>query len=286
MNRPLVLLTSFLLTSSLLWLACACSKEPTAAKQGSPQRIVSLTPSNTAILEELGLLDMLVGRDRFSTMPESILPLPIVGDFATPNVEAIVALAPDLVLLDASQNKTKRALDTLGVTSLSLTMHELSDVGEGLRKVGEAVGETQRADDLVTVLGSSLSEIANRAKKRTHQPKVLVVIDRAPDSLRNMVAAGPGSYLDELLTMVGGINMMASSSMLYPQLGAEQILRGAPDIIIDISHAPGGARAYDLIAEVPAVAAHRVHITKDPNLRAPSPKAALALEHLFELTEL
>ena len=279
MNRPLVLLTSFL-------LCLACSKEPTATKQDSSQRIVSLTPSNTALLEALGMLDILVGRDKFSTAPESILPLPVVGDFMAPNVEAIVALAPDLVLLDASQNKTKRALDSLGVTSLSLSMHRLSDVSEGLRKVGSAVDQTQRADDLVLALRRSLGDLTTRAKQRKRRPKVLLIIDRAPDSLRNIVAAGPGSYLDELLGMVGGINMMAASQVRYPQLGAEQILRGAPDIIIDISHAQGGAEAYNLVAEVPAVAAHRVHITDDPNLRGPSPKAALALEHLFELTEL
>lgn len=272
----------------------ACGKDPENAqgskkrpdKASNAARIVSLTPSATAILEELGALDRLVGRDKFSDSPESIRVLPVVGDFATPNIEAIVALRPDLVLLDASQENARLALTALEVNYLVLTMHKLADVTNGLRKIGNAVGKGPQAEAHISALESSYDEIRERAKERERQPKVLLIIDRAPDSLRNIVAAGPGSYLDELLAIVGASNVMASSDVLYPQLGAEQILRTAPDIIIDVSHAQGTIEAYRVVAEVPAVAHNRVHIIDEPTMRAPTPKASHALERLFELTSL
>lgn len=271
-------------------LSTACGKdrgEPSpGTKPFTANRIVSLTPSATAILEELGALDRLVGRDKFSESPKSIQALPVVGDFASPNVEAIVALTPDLVLLDTSQQKALRALEALGVTCLVLTMHKLADVTNGLRAIGDVVGKSTQAEAHIAALEATYKEIRTKAEARKRQPKVLLIIDRAPDSLRSIVAAGPGSYLDELLTMVGGSNVMASASVLYPQLGAEQVLRAAPDIIIDVSHAQGTLEAYQVVAEVPAVVEGRVHIVDDASLRAPSPKAALALGRLFELTSM
>ncbi len=276
-----------LLTLSFaLSTACGKDRDGQVAEQpaATPQRIVSLTPSATGILEELGALDRLVGRDKFSESPESIRSLPVVGDFATPNVEAIAALAPDLVLLDESQKKAKRALDALGLRCLVLRMHNLEDVANGLRAIGHAVGKSTQAEAHIAALEATYSEIRTKAAVRKRQPRVLLIIDRAPDSLRSMSAAGQGSYLDELLALAGGINVMASSAVLYPQLGAEQVLRTAPDIIIDVSHAQGSIDAYQVAREVPAVANGRVHIVDDASLRAPSTKAAHALGLLFELT--
>ncbi len=271
-------------------LALACGKDSSGAEPVQERRratrIVSLTPSATAILEELGALDRLVGRDKFSDSPESIRALPVVGDFASPNIEAIVALRPDLVLLDASQEKAHRALRALDVHSLVLTMHKLSDVAQGLRTIGLAVGKGPQAEARISALQRSYERIGARGKERKRQPRVLLIIDRAPDRLRNIVAAGQGSYLDELLAIVGATNVMATSEVLYPQVGAEQILRTAPDIIIDVSHAQGSIDAYQVVAEVPAVANNRVYIVDEPTLRAPSPRAGQALERLFELTSL
>lgn len=286
MRLPICL--ALLLSAAVATVACGKVRDNPDHNRSrdSASRIVSLTPSATALLEELGGLEHLVGRDKFSVSPESIQSLPVVGDFATPNVEAIVALRPDLVLLDASQEKSRRALEALDVPLLVLQMHGLDDVSAGLTALGEAIGKKELAEARTRALQRAFQQFSIQGKQRKHQPRVLLIIDRAPDQLRNLVAAGPGSYLDELLTIVGGTNAMADSSVLYPQLGAEQILRTAPDIIIDVSHSAGGAEAYAVVAEVPAVAKGRVFVIDEPNMRAPTPRADEALERLFELTSL
>ena len=115
---------------------------------------------------------------------------------------------------------------------------------------------------------------------------VLAIIDRDPDHLRNLIAAGPNTYLDELLTLAGARNMMSGSAVRYPQISSEQILRSAPDIIIDLSKSQGGLSAYEAVAEAPAVKNRRVHIVNEPLLLSPTPRIGEALARVFALTEL
>ncbi len=115
----------------------------------------------------------------------------------------------------------------------------------------------------------------------------MVIIDRAPSALRNLVAAGPNTYLDELLTIVGGVNVMVASPVRYPQLSAEQILRAAPDIIIDLSKSGDqGLAAYHLVREVPAFVHRRIHLVDDRLLLSPSPRVGEALDRLAALVTL
>ena len=80
--------------------------------------------------------------------------------------------------------------------------------------------------------------------------------------------------------------MMSGSSVRYPQISSEQILRSAPDIIIDLSKSQGGLEAYQAVAEAPAVKNRRVHIVTEPLLLSPSAKIGEALARIFELTEM
>lgn len=268
--------------------SCATSKtstpDPGPSEGHTPERIISLAPSVTEILLALDQTHRMVGRDKFSVNPPEILKLPSLGDFLVPNIEAVVGLTPDLVLLDESQARANDALRELGVTTLRLPMHQLSDVRSGLIRVGRAVGARDRAREVVAALDVQVQHYAARGQDRSEHPTVLVIIDRDPDTLRNVIAAGPKTYLDELLTLVGVRNMMSGSVVRYPQISAEQILRSAPDIIIDLSKTQGGLDAYESIREAPAVRNRRVHILQDALLLSPTPQVGRALERLYALT--
>ena len=271
---------------------CGCSSDKRSEvdrrQSGSPfpERIITLAPSATELLVALGQTPKIVGRDQFSTTPAELLKLPVLGDFLTPNVEAIAGLTPDLVLLDESQTRAREALKTLGVRTLPLPMHQLSDVRTGLIEVGAAVGQADQAEALVAEIDAQVQKYAAKGAARAEHPVVLAIIDRDPDHLRNLIAAGPNTYLDELLTLVGARNMMSGSSVRYPQISSEQILRSAPDIIIDLSKSQGGLGAYQAVAEAPAVKNRRVHIVSEPLLLSPSPRIGEALARVFALTEL
>ncbi|MBT8495705.1 MAG: ABC transporter substrate-binding protein, partial [Deltaproteobacteria bacterium] len=104
--------------------------------------------------------------------------------------------------------------------------------------------------------------------------RVLVVIDRSPDDLSGMVAAGPGSYVDQLLSIIGADNVLGDSKVRYPRIAAEQIRRSRPDVIIDASaDAAKHLGAWKRLADVEAVAKGRVVPTSDRRLTSPSVQA-------------
>jgi iron complex transport system substrate-binding protein len=276
----------------LVFSAWSCSSDKNPAERarksgtsGIPQRVISLAPSATELVVALGMSDRLVGRDQYSVTPAEIAKLPALGDFLSPNVEAAARLEPDLVLLDKSQARANEALEALGVPTLPLPMHQLADVRSGLIEVGRALGDQAGALALVAQIDAQIQTYAAKGELRKEPPVVLAIIDRDPDSLRNLIAAGPKTYLDELLTLVGARNMMAGSAVRYPQIAAEQILRSAPDIIIDLSKSEGGLAAYQSISEAPAVVHRRVHILQEPLLLSPTPRVGEALERIYALTE-
>jgi iron complex transport system substrate-binding protein len=106
------------------------------------------------------------------------------------------------------------------------------------------------------------------------------VIDREAGGLGNLVCAGPGSWIDELLAVVGGDNVLRAAGVRYPKISAEEVLRTRPDVILDLSYAARQSIAAWHAVDVPAVAAGRVRALDDAYLIAPSPRVAEALAAL------
>lgn len=249
---------------------------------GSPKhlRVISLTPSATDLMVELGATDLLVAVDDYTAAPEAAK-LPRVGSFLQPNLEAILRLDPDLVIADDVHAELQAALDDAGIPSLSCPMHSLPDVRAGLEKLGARIDRVAEARSAVRRMDAAIDRVA--AIKHDDAPVVLGVIDREVGGLGNLVAAGPGSWLDELIALLGGRNALSSSGVRYPKISPEEVLRGAPDVIIDTSFVASPdtiAADWASVATVPAVIARRVHVMKEPYLQRPSPRVGDALTAL------
>jgi iron complex transport system substrate-binding protein len=104
---------------------------------------------------------------------------------------------------------------------------------------------------------------------------VLAVIDHEAGGLGGLIAVGPGTWLDELLALAGGENVLAASGVRYPKISLEEVVRGQPDVILDIGKA-GDTSAWNSV-DVPAVHAGRVRVLDAPYLMAPSPRLRDAL---------
>lgn len=248
-------------------------------------RLVTLTPSATELVAAVGAAERLVGVDRFSSHPPLVHDLPRVGDFLRPSFEAIVALAPDLVIADAVQAEIARGLEDAGVRTLLLSMHTIEDVRAGLARVGRALDREDAARAAVAAIDRALAQARDRASGRD-RPRVLAVVDREVGGLGNLVAAGPGSYVDELLSIAGADNALRGYRVRYPKLSAEQILRARPEIVLDLAPSADPATArqdWARLPELPAVQRHRVHVLQDSPYLAPSPRIAQALERLSQL---
>lgn len=256
---------------------CACGKRSAAPGDGTP-RIVTLMPSGTEVVAALGAADELVGVDDYSKFPASVQALPKVGSFMFPNLETIIALRPTLVVVDDIQGKTAAALADAGIATVPCTMHALPDVKAGLRTIGARLGKAAEAEQVVTQIDAALDAAA--AKRPARRPRVLAVIDREADGLGNLVAVGPGSWVDELLAVVGGDNVLAPSGVRYPKLSLEEVLRAQPEVILDLSYAAQQSTAAWNELDVPAVKQGRVVALFEPYLTAPSPRVEAALDAL------
>ncbi|HEU0030752.1 MAG TPA: helical backbone metal receptor [Kofleriaceae bacterium] len=271
------LATRFVLGIVLAFVLPACSKsEPASGAPSRELRLVSLTPSATEVVAALGATDQLVGVDEYSTYPPSVKALPKVGSFLSPNLEVIVGLRPSVVIVDDVHGSTAGALRDAKIETLAVAIHGLPDVKRALKEVGARIGRTAEADRAIAEIDGALDAMA--ASRPAKRPRVLAIIDREAGGLGNLVAAGPGSWLDELLAVVGAENVLAASGVRYPKLSLEEVLRGEPDVILDLSY---GATAdpWRTLA-IPAAKTGRIVTLAEPYLVAPSPRVKQALDAL------
>ncbi|MDM0057252.1 ABC transporter substrate-binding protein [Variovorax fucosicus] len=189
-----------------------------------PQRIVTLLPSLTESVCELGACERLVGTDRYSNWPDSVKALPKVGGGIDPNVEAIVALKPDVVLLAKSSRVTER-LEQLGMKVLVLEPKSHADVRRVLDKLGQvlAVDDAQR---VWRVINASVSAAAQSLPASVKDTRVYFEVNSGP------YAAGESSFIGETLTRLGVKNIVPAALGPFPKINPEYVVRANPDLIM------------------------------------------------------
>ena len=190
----------------------------------APQRLVSLLPSLTEMVCALGRCGQLVGVDRYSNFPAPVLLLPKVGGGLDPNVEAIVALKPDVVLLATSSPALVR-LQSLGIKVIALEPKTHSDV----RRVLSVLGQLLSVPDAQRVwheLDAGLSLLATSLPARTKKSRVYFEVNSAP------YAAGEASFIGETLIRLGVGNIVPASLGPFPKLNPEFVVRANPDVIL------------------------------------------------------
>ncbi len=191
-----------------------------------PQRIITLLPSITETVCALGACDRLVATDRYSDWPAAVRALPKAGGLDDAEVELIVSLKPDLVILSRSQRITDR-LGGLGIASLALETDRYGDIEHNIERLGRILGVPERASRLNAAIAAQVSAIGEtaRAARVGAGPRVYFEVDRAP------YAAGPTSFIGELLTRVGARNIVTADLGPFPKLNPEYVVRYPPDVI-------------------------------------------------------
>ena len=272
----LVLLAALALLAALS-VGTGCRRESAPARS---LRLVSLTPSATELLATLGLAEQLVGVDEYSKFPASVAALPKVGSFLAPNLEAIVALRPSHVVADDVHTETAATLRDAGIATVILPMHSLTDVRAALTTVGTTFDRSAQAATALRAIDDEI-DAAQRTRVRP-APRVLVVLDREAGGLGNLVCAATGSWIDQLLAIVGADNVLAASGVRYPKVSLEEVIKANPDVILDLSFAGDARRAWSAV-DVAAVRAGRVLAENAPYLISPSPRVPEALATLRKL---
>jgi iron complex transport system substrate-binding protein len=208
-----------------------------------PQRIVSLLPSLTESVCELGQCARLVGVDRYSNFPGSVKQLPQVGGGLDPNIEAIVALKPDLVLM-ATSSRIGERLQSLGIKVLALEPKTHADVKRVLDKLGQVLGVSD-AGRVWRVIDAATSAAAQSLPSSMAATRVYFEVNDGP------YGAGESSFIGETLTRLGVKNIIPAALGPFPKLNPEFIVRANPDVIMV------GQRSLDSVGQRPGWAGMR-----------------------------
>jgi iron complex transport system substrate-binding protein len=190
----------------------------------APQRIVSLLPSLTESVCELGYCQRLVGVDRYSDFPASVQSLPQLGGGLDPNIEAIVALKPDVVLMAASSRAGER-LRALGLNVVALEPKTHGDVQRVLLKLGQLL-ESPDADKIWRAIDAGVAAAAQSIPPSARGTRVYFEVNPGP------YGAGESSFIGETLGRLGAKNIIPAKLGPFPKLNPEFIVRANPDLIM------------------------------------------------------
>lgn len=189
-----------------------------------PQRIVSLLPSLTETVCELGQCDRLVGVDRYSNFPASLQKIPKVGGGLDPNIEMIVALKPDVVLIAKSSRAGER-MEALGLKVLALEPKSHADVQRVMLKIGQLL-EVPDAARIWRAIDAGVSAAAQSLPASARGVRVYFEVNPGP------YAAGETSFIGETLARLGAKNIVPAQFGPFPKLNPEYVVRANPDLIM------------------------------------------------------
>ncbi|MEK0430330.1 MAG: hypothetical protein RL139_134 [Gemmatimonadota bacterium] len=273
-------------------LAVACTS--TASDQGTPlvvddfgdtvrlaapaTRIVSLNPVTTEVLIAIGARERLVGRTHWDLGAAEV---PDVGDGMQPNVEAILAQRPDLVVLyesPANRGAVER-LRAAGITTIAFRTDRVADLARVAPVLGAAVGDRPAGITVAAAVRATIDSVA--ALPRRERPvRAFWHIWDAP-----LLTIGRGSYLTELLEAAGGRSLFDDLAAPSPQVTLEEIVRRDPDVILA---GPAGAEAirrHPGWAAVRAVREGRVLVVDTALVGRPGVRMGEAAAHLRRLLD-
>lgn len=220
----LLLLLYFVVLAPARALQITDDRGATVTFARTPQRIVSLLPSLTETVCELGECKRLVGVDRYSNYPAFVRSLPQVGGGIDPNIEAVVALRPDVVLMATSSRGMQR-LEALGLKVVALEPKSSADVQRVIGKVGQVL-EVADAQRVWRVIDAGVSAAAQSVPPAAKNTRVYFEVSRGP------YAAGTTSFIGETMLRLGVKNIMAPELGPFPKINPEYVVRANPDLIM------------------------------------------------------
>ena len=252
------------------------------------QQIVSLAPSITEILFAIGAGDQVVGRDDFSNYPEAAVSLPSIGgNFGELNTEAIVALQPDLVLAaELTTQEQVQALQDLGLTVFLLANPvEMEGMYDMLGIAAQLTGREAETEALVASLQERVAAVEETISSAETTPVVFYELDSTDPSAP--WTAGPGTFIDTLITMAGGENLGASFDGAWVQVSSEELLSKNPDVIV-LGDAVWGVTVESVEARagwegIAAVQNGQIFPFNDDLASRPGPRLVDGLEELAKL---
>jgi len=256
------------------------------------QRIISLAPNMTEILFALGLGNRIVGVTSFCDYPEEAKTKTKVGGMSNPSLEAVISLKPDVVVMtiDGNPREFEERLRALRIKTYVFRATRLRELPDGIRDLGKALDVQKEAEAFAREFEAAVERVGAGERitgTRTRSPREKVLFIVWPEPL---IAAGPGTVIDDALTLIGLGNIASDSRVSYPKYSIEEIIRRAPEIIIigrgmerkDVEKISGGL--LKRLQSVPAVKNKKVFYVSDDLYRL-GPRTIRGIDEISRLAD-
>jgi iron complex transport system substrate-binding protein len=239
-------------------------------------RVVSLIPATTELLFAIGAGGEVVGRSTWCDYPAEAARVPNLGDGINPNVEAILAARPDLVVLyNSVQHAAVSArLRGLGIPTLRINTDRLADVGRVGRLLGRLTGRIRSADSLAATFDTALAAATVRPRQGPRPTVLLLVWEQPPMTI------GRGSFLNELVERAGGANLFADIAASAGPVSIEAVAARDPDFIFTTTDGPSSFARRPEWRVVRAVRERRFLRVTGSEFNRPGPRSPAAIREL------
>lgn len=235
----------------------------------APKRIVSLAPVLTETLFALGAGEAVVGVTRYCDRPAAATHLPKVGGYVDPQLEALLALEPDLVVAMPSLGQ-RQALDRLRAQGVPVWVafgDRIAEVRDLVTALGALLHKEREAAEVLSRLDEGLRAVKETASKSSTRLRAAVVFQVEP-----LVVAGPGTFPDEALAIAGALPAAPRSGPAWPTWSLESLLAVAPDVLVAAEGPVAAERLRALVARLgPTGERIRVVAPERPILMRPGP---------------
>jgi len=286
---------SVLLMVALLLPATACTTEAlprtfvddlgrTVNIEKVPEKIISLAPSHTEILFALGLGDKVIGVTRYCNYPEEAKEKEEIGGFATPDLEKIIDLKPDLILAFGSLQKSLvTELEDKGQTVFWLYPHTVTGILESFERIGEITGKVAAAEQLRNRTEERIRLVQENVEDIPEREKVTVFRVMGLDPLGTI---GGDAFQTDVFRLAGGRNIFGNTKKDYFQLDLQTLITLDPDIIVicdeDEEEAKARIKSQEGWGDLDAVKTDRIVVISCDLICRPSPRIAQTIETLAE----
>jgi iron complex transport system substrate-binding protein len=246
----------------------------------SPVRIVSLAPSVTEMLFAIGAGEQVVGVTEFCDFPAAAQSKPKVG-YSNPNIEALVALQPDLVLAPKEflRADVLAKLEQLKIPTFILDAKRLEDIPLHIQTLGRLVERSAEAGAVVQAMRHRIDELKRKVESLPAK-RVLYVLNSQP-----LITVGPGSFIHQMIGLAGGMNVASQAGAPYPRLSMETVLKEDPEVLVFPvgtveSVPPSEQQQWQRWTSLSAIKHHRIHEVPSNLLNRPGPRIVEGLEQL------
>jgi iron complex transport system substrate-binding protein len=273
-------------------LACFCcnscdSRGPQTAST-APARttvtIASLAPAATDLIIGMGASDHLVAISNYDLDRPGQLKLPRVGDYQNTDWERLADLRPSIIIVQMDPSRVPAGFHdraaAIGATIIDIQIEQLADIGKTLDQLGTALNEVGKSTEARNRLNARLEAVKKRVSTQAPVATFLDLDDSGSSS------AGPGTFLDEVLRLAGGKNVLEGTTAHWPSIDKERLLSLSPDAVVELL--PGASPQvlaeasafWSALSGIPAVTHSRIYPITDAWALTPGIEVADLAEHL------